>query len=710
MSARDDVAAVLARFDDDAWAALANRGLLRRARKDLTTCEVRLLAEDDAVVTVGVDDVVVRLGTTGPGDATCTCPSPVTCRHVLTAGLWLAAGAAAPAGRAVGVGPSAVQDGPTGADRSVGEVGATVRDAPPAVADPADALHDELMALDAATLSAYAGLPGYRWAHQLLDDATGGPDEPTVTRDGYLTVTFPRRGLTVRYLGGGPAALVVDQAVPQLPRVRVAAVLAWQRAHGLVLQAPPSPRSRELPPSATAASRTASRDRLRVVVAAVLRDTVRVGVSHLSPALHERLVTAAVWAQGAEYHRLALLLRRVADEVELLLERSALADDLVLLDDIATAYALVTALTATAGHEPAALVGRARTSYDPVRRLDLVGLGGRPWRTASGYHGLTCVFWDTTARRVLTWTDARPQGVAGFDPRARWGQPGPWAGLPTPACTAGRVVTLTHAQVGPGGRLSGAETTTATTRDVDGADLLTGDGSAGPPVHDVWDDVAPRRPTGLLDDPDTATWAVVRPADALPPRWDAVAQTLRWPLLDARGGHLVLEVPWSRLHAHVVERVEAIGTDLPPGVAVVARVRRSRGRLVGEPLSLVLPGRSPGVDALHFDPGVPADPSVLVTRLLAGGDPDRPTTPADAAGVAPLPGPVAALRGTVGEIAQRGCGGMPPGVVHARLAAAHAAARAIGLTVLPDPDPTADPADLLLRSAYLVQQVERGLG
>ena len=46
MSVRDDVAAVLARYDDDAWVALANRGLLRRARKDLEALPVRVLAED----------------------------------------------------------------------------------------------------------------------------------------------------------------------------------------------------------------------------------------------------------------------------------------------------------------------------------------------------------------------------------------------------------------------------------------------------------------------------------------------------------------------------------------------------------------------------------------------------------------------------------------------------------------------------------------
>ena len=89
------VAAVLARWDDDAWVALANRGLLRRARKDLETLEVRLLGENDDAVEVGVGDRVVRMGGAGPAEAVCSCPSVVVCQHVVTAGLWLAATAEA---------------------------------------------------------------------------------------------------------------------------------------------------------------------------------------------------------------------------------------------------------------------------------------------------------------------------------------------------------------------------------------------------------------------------------------------------------------------------------------------------------------------------------------------------------------------------------------------------------------------------------------
>ncbi|MDM8085116.1 SWIM zinc finger family protein [Cellulomonas cellasea] len=674
MSGSADVAAVLARYDEDAWVALANRGLLRRARKDLESSSVRVVADHGADVEVGVGEVTVRIGVAGPSQATCSCPSAVICQHILTAGLWLAAGAVAPA----------------------------APDAGESASGAADALHAELMGFDVETLTAYAGLPGYRWACQALDDA----DEPPVlTRDGYLSVTFPRRGLTARYLGGGLDALLLDEAVPHVERFRVAVVLAWQRAHGLVLAPPPPLKSR---PSEESRSRVESRQRLRGTVTAVLHDTVRVGISHLSPAIHERLVTSAVWAQGVEYHRLALLMRRIADEVELLLARSARADDLALLDEVAVAHALVAALDNAAGEEPPTLLGRARASYDQVRRLDLVGLGGRPWRTGSGYQGLTCLFWDAAGSRMLTWTDARPDTLPGFAPRARWTQPGPWTGLSTPAAATGRRIVLTHAQVSPDGRLSGVEATTAAVTELRGAALLD-----ALPVRESWGELAVRRATGLRDPADQSSmWTALRAAGSLPVQWDGVAQTLRWPLLDGEGDVLTLEVPWSRLHAHAISRIEALGGALPQGAGVVARVQRVRGQLVGEPLSLVLPERADEIDALHFDPdpGSTAE-SALVAGLLAAGAADRPTPPdarVDDAGL--VPAPVAALRSIVEQAAQRGCGGTVPGEVHSRLAQGHAAARAVGLSVFAEPDPSITPAESLLRSLYLVQQVERALG
>lgn len=675
-----DVAEVLRRYDDDAWIALANRGLLRRARKDLETAKIQVTAETEGGVEIAVGDRTVRIGAVGPGEAACSCPSTVLCQHIITAGLWLAS--AAP------------------------ESGSGTETAGPSGAVPAtDALHDDLMAIDAGTLTSHAGLPGYRWAHQMLSDQA---EAPRVTCDGYLTVTFERPPITVRYPGGGLNGLILDQAVSQPERFRVAAVLAWQRAHGLVLPPPPAPRARAGGESASSASRGDSRARLRVTVSDLLRDMVSVGVSHLSPAIQERLTTAATWAQGAEYHRLALLLRRLADQADLQLARSALADDLVLLDEIAIAHALVAALetAASAGTEPTALVGRGRAAYDPVRSLDLIGLGGRPWRTGSGYHGLTCVFWSPSRQQFLTWTDTRPESLPGFDPRARWQQPAPWAGLTTPAASAGCRLTLTRAQVSPDNRISAVESTTAAVAALGSDELMS-----LLPVRTSWRELVPVRVHGLSTPADPASqWTVLRPAQALPPTWDDASQTLRCTLLDDDGEGLTLEVPWSRLHAHAIGRLEALGGNLPDVALMVARVFRRRGHLTGEPLSLVLPPRPGGpVDALHFDDDPGHGSSPLVQRLLKSGAPDRSTSSDVEPRPAAIPLALTDLRALIEAEAQRGCAGVAPGIIHDRIARAHRTLGHAGLSIFPDPPPSVSPPETLLRSLYLLQQVEHAL-
>jgi hypothetical protein len=135
---------------------------------------------------------------------------------------------------------------------------------------------------------------------------------------------------------------------------------------------------------------------------------------------------------------------------------------------------------------------------------------------------------------------------------------------------------------------------------------------------------------------------------------------------------------------------------------------------VGGPLSVVLPSRAlKPVDSLHFDDGPQPVRSSLVARLLKAGTPDQVTGQADGAdrSASPLtvPVPLAELRVVVEQEAQRGCFGSVPGTVHGRLAQAHTALRDVGLSVFSEPDPALDAAESLLRSHYLVQEVERAL-
>ena len=174
----------------------------------------------------------------------------------------------------------------------------------------------------------------------------------------------------------------------------------------------------------------------------------------------ERLFTLSVSATAVHLPRLNRLLRAVADEVDRVLNRDAAADTGRLFEQACLAYALAAALAAAGPQPPVALAGRHRTQYDPAGDLRLAGLGAHPWRTASGFEGLTVLLWDRDGKRFLTWTASRPVGGADrFSAAKAYRGESPWAGGGVPEQFCRSEFTLRQAQVNPLGRLSGSQKT-----------------------------------------------------------------------------------------------------------------------------------------------------------------------------------------------------------------------------------------------------------
>src|SRR5262249_9629551 len=86
------IAALVAGLDDASWEALASKGLLRRARKDIkkgVSAELSEQVGDSLQFKVQAFTVSVPLA--GPAKATCNCPAPGIGQHILIPGLFLQA-------------------------------------------------------------------------------------------------------------------------------------------------------------------------------------------------------------------------------------------------------------------------------------------------------------------------------------------------------------------------------------------------------------------------------------------------------------------------------------------------------------------------------------------------------------------------------------------------------------------------------------------
>lgn len=627
MSLKEELYGQLRHFDDEAFAALANRGLLRRAQKDLEKEAPQVIGETPEALTVRAGGFDVTFDKRGPVHAKCTCPATSVCQHILTAALALqrlaqeggGAGDSAPAtaapsaASATAVAPQAASlstdlpPAPQPVPAATSEAAAQGR--PETGAAPTDAysgvalLHESLMRIASSELRSHAGKAGYAWAWQYVQDLAEGELELRAEKNISIGLRHPR--VVFRYMGGGIASLIADLELKQVEKYRAAAVMAYQKAHGATHPAPEAKGAKQTGAldlgrdhDISGSDLDESRARLRQAVRQLCAECLQLGLSHLSPAMQERFSTLAVWAQGAEYYRMAMLLRRIADHVELLLGRAGGADEYRLLDELSLLRALVQALSAGS---PMHLVGQARSTYEEVGALDLTGLGAFPWRSASGYLGLTMVFWSAKEAQFFTSTDARPE-LQRFDPIGRYRAPGPWSGIASPQAMTGRLARLLKPQANRAGRLSQSAQCSGTAVDI--ADWP----AALPPAVGDWAELtqgyAQARRSLLAQAQPHKDWCLLAPAAFGNPVFDETRQRLDWWLEDAQGRGLRASLIYSKYTQHAITRIEQFAANPPaPGTLIVGRLSGGAADLAFEPVSLVWREPQWRIDALHFEEG-----------------------------------------------------------------------------------------------------------
>ena len=411
-----------------------------------------------------------------------------------------------------------------------------------------------------------------------------------------------RAGLTIRILrhevearlppvaGKKSALALLDEVLTTAPkslhkRWVVAAVLAFQQSRGRVLEHPAD----AAPPEEPGAPR--SRSQVAAAAREFLEGMTATGLAHPSERMVERLFTLSVSAVAVHLPRLGRLLRAVADEVDRVLDRDAAADTGRLFDLACLTCALAAALAAAGAQPPVALAGRHRTQYDPAGDLRLAGLGAHPWRTASGYEGLTVLLWDRDGKRFLTWTASRPVGGADrFSAAKAYRGEAPWAGGGAPERFGRSEFTLRQAQVNPLGRLSGSQKASV-------ADLAPVDPAGLDFAGRAFDDwralhayALAQYPIGLAEKNPLDRIVVLRPAGWADRFFDEMRQQLCWRLRDAAGNVLSLTLPWAGVHEDAVEFLEAVNPARDELTGVVARLAFGGRGVTVEPLSLLSRG------------------------------------------------------------------------------------------------------------------------
>jgi hypothetical protein len=360
----------------------------------------------------------------------------------------------------------------------------------------------------------------------------------------------------------------------------VAGVIGFQRAEG---------KEWAMPAGVTAleASEGAPRSRSEVLDSCrmLLEETLNNGLSRISAANQQRWATLAISALGVNLPRLALSLRGLGDEAALVLARDARSDLARMLARMAQTHAVCSALQNGGENPRPDLVGMHRTRYDEIGHLDLAGVAAWPWRTASGYEGLTVLFWDPSGKTWNSWTESRPgHQLADFKPVARYTQPGPWEGAESPRQLARSSFRLMNARRNPSRRLSASSKSRVL---VTGLANLQSQGLVA--IEDwtqLWERSKSLTAVGLKELNPLDSIFAIKPSAWGPRGFDPVTQVFTWVLVDSGQRPLLMGLGFEEFTEPAIKCLEAVSPESLEGAWVIGRIQHAPRGLSLHPYSI----------------------------------------------------------------------------------------------------------------------------
>ncbi|MCK1809094.1 MULTISPECIES: hypothetical protein [unclassified Micromonospora] len=405
---RDDLIALT----PDVLAALSNRGLVKRATKEVDAGERPVLTEDaDGAVRAAYPDGVTVTLPVGGGLAAgiCSCPAPGVCRHLLAVVLTYQRTHADAPGREV------APDQPAAPDRQAvpGHDAASSHDAEPG--------HDVTPGLD----DAGSGGEPWRWSPGDVTDeelaaAIGAPAQAAAKRRlrrGYTAVVHrpdaadpvPRVELptgTVRFLVPRQIGYARGDAADDGGESIALAVWACRAA------------DREHPDRPEAQVRvggpaTVTDHPALDAAVALAADVLLTGVAHLGSGVDARLAAARRDLDAAGLRWPLLAVEDLAGQLEAYAARGARYRPETLADLLAELPARRRAVVNAGATPPERVLGTHEPAETPLRRVRLTGLGARV-RSSGGEVGVDVVLAHPAAVSVLVLRRAYP--VTGDDP------------------------------------------------------------------------------------------------------------------------------------------------------------------------------------------------------------------------------------------------------------------------------------------------------
>lgn len=491
----EELRELIGQVDDDYLIGLGNKGILKRAYKDLEQespvaewqqAETQEKAQGKArgkEQEKTQEKVQVKLSEEtcvicAPlGESTCTCPSRSMCRHIVTAILWLKGNL-----DAGGSGGAVMKDGDSSGgaemkdgDRSGGAESEEACEGGTEKVTESDKARgaeesgqssqaekpkfSEFLEIPIERLVKACGASHFRkfLAHVRTGELPMGGGLPKIEASSIVTVELPWEQAVVKLLEPLSYSSCTCHS-KELCTHKAQALLVWRLREGAC--------SLQELEGGQEAEGTLDLEQVREVCEK-LRETVRLhlctGLSRQSPEASISMERLAVISHRAGLADMERGLRAAAAEYTQYFERQARFREEELLGRLLELYSLAGYIQREENPNVVLrLAGTFRDTYELAGKLRLIGMGSRSFKSKAGYEGESYYFLDELNGRYLTWTDARPMFYEGTGRKPRTAQENsqaPWGLNCSREQLFAMEIELADARLAPGGRLSASQET-----------------------------------------------------------------------------------------------------------------------------------------------------------------------------------------------------------------------------------------------------------
>lgn len=581
-------------IDDDYLTGISNKGIVKRAYKDLETIpcmaagqnlqeaaakqfqDMAFAAQEVLELTVGEETVQIRLPL---GESTCSCPSRSICRHVVQGILAMKAAFAASEvvenKTAATANETVAADAAVATSEAVENKTAASNETVQAEKEAATMIEKVAQQIADYPLAKLCKSLGTRRIQEVIGAAKTGR-KPQITYSSVVTVQPIAKSMTVKLLF--PLEHATCTCHKKEFCVHKAEAVLWCKLESgqLGIQDLEQTEGTAADYDMEQVHEAASQMRT------VLEELFDTGLSRTADDVTERMERLAVISHNAKLANFESDWRRLQDSYQKYMKRVATLGIPNLMRQITRLYRNVERLAqAQNALEVSALAGVFRSEYTPALDLDLVGIALEHFVSKSGYEGDTVYFLEETTKRWYTYTQARPvfyekeQSLYYYGGQ-RYTQETPW-GLPVPfrelaVCQ----FHLEHAKSDSRGRLSSSkETKGRLIRERDSKNPLTAQLLGKWYYRDfaqLFQEMFCAAREAGAEEADHSSeeeaaqtkLVILRPSSCDPAVFSDTEQKLRMKLYDEAGKAVVIEITYSKDEAEGIRYLEKITDENLP--------------------------------------------------------------------------------------------------------------------------------------------------